>query len=481
MPFPQEKSRSYRENQEVLGGPGQGTVRVPFVDLFVGDTRLALQGLQNANARPEEGFSQRPEQSPFMLLDFNYRLRSSVGVGNEVTITILDPTWDVLEEHLARSLVSQSEISFQFGWMGLDDKFGRTVNGMLLHDYTVTYESPFQGAKVTLIGVDKNIKLSEKRRTKSFPTNWSISRVITEIYKDIDPKVKVVFEPGFVGPLQQGQEALFDPLQQKVGEEFRWFNNLSPLEYIRELLKIAKSATGSSNYIMVTDLDDQGTTIVRIIADNPGTTVVRQYFVGREREGQMIEFSPQVLGSVLLSLGGGRADGISVNTETGSAQKVTSTQDEVGANLANKHVNKTPLSPSGIHELPYSDRKAVGGYTSQYRSRADDYMNNATAVVLGDPNLRPFDQIDVYVLKSNVPGVINEVSDNALVHTSGTYRLSSVDHIISAGTFRTSLEMYRESSNIGNSDFLARIPTSLRTGITEELTIRPSIIDPVNG
>lgn len=457
--MPADFHRSFRQRQEIITGPGRGTVRTPFVDMFVDETIIPLQGNSGFFGAEFQGPTQE-KLSPFMLVDFNYSVVSSIGVGNQVAITILDPNWDVLGDIVANALSNKSSIGFQFGWRGLDDRFGRNVHGLFIHDYNVSYNS-FQGATIQLIAVDRTIQLSQVSKSIAFKANTPISDVIKQIFNIIDPSIEVEI----------------DPIKQVLGEEYRWMNNLSPLEYLKEILRVAKSVKGTSNYIMLTELDETGRTKVKIKADNAHSTVVRKYFMGRDRAGQMIEFSPQVLGSVLLTMGGGRADAVSVDPKTGSAQKVTSTQEENKTGLADKAVLETPKKPTKTHEVPVSDKDSAEGVASEARSRVDNHMNNATAVVWGDPNIKAFDQIDVVVLKSDVPGVVKDISDKYIVRTSGTYVVKSVEHIIQAGLFRTMLELYRESSFVGNGPAQLRLPTSLRTKANEEVVTVPKVID----
>lgn len=432
-------------------------VRTPFVDMFVNDNRIPLQGAPNENAKPSEtNDGAGSELANFMLVDFDYEIKSSIGVGNTVSITILDPGWDAFENMIVETMTQRKEISFQFGWRGQDDKFDRRINGLFVYSYTTTY-LPFQGAKVSLIATDKNVLLSQERKVTPFKANERISDVIKKLYRNIDPSIVVEI----------------DPIKQEIGEEHRWMSNLTTLEYIRELLKIASSPTGSSKYISITDVDEQGRTVVRIKADNPHTNVVGQYFVGRERRGEMIEFTPEVMGSLLLSLGGGRADAVSVSGKTGSARRISSVQEEVGFDHGDKRIHKTPDSPAGVHEVPYENIEHTKGVASQYRAMADNHMFSATAVLLGNTSLKPFQQIDVVVLKSSSPGSTQSLSDQSIVHVSGVYIIDTVEHTISAGSFRTLLELRRSAGFIGENENLARLPTSLQSHKTDEILVTP--------
>jgi hypothetical protein len=313
--------------------------------------------------------------------------------------------------------------------------------------------------------MDRTIQLTHGRKSKSFPADQNIGSVITSLFSEVDPSIEVKV----------------DPIVNPVGEEHRYMANMTPMEYIKELLKIAKSPKGVSKFIWVTDIDETGKTRVQIRADNPGPVVNKQYIVGRQRMGEMLEFVPQVLGSVLLTLGGGRADAVSIDPQTGSARRVTSTQDEVGPTHADKSVFNTPTVPNAVHELPFSNIDDAKGYTSEFRARADDNMNNATALILGDPTLKPFDQIDVIVLKSSVPGTISSISDKDIVHTSGVYRIYSIEHTIAPGMFRSALELYRESSFIGVKENEQRLPVSLRPDKNDVIRVQVEPIDPNNG
>jgi hypothetical protein len=62
------------------------------------------------------------------------------------------------------------------------------------------------------------------------------------------------------------------------------------------------------------------------------------------------------------------------------------------------------------------------------------------------------------VLKSNAPGEDTEaITDRSIVHTSGIYRIDEAEHIISAGMFRTNLNLYRESGFFGAGELGRRL------------------------
>lgn len=430
---------------------GAGTVRTPFVDLFIGGQRINLQGGRQFSGQDIQKAIREASDvapSPLFLSDFSYSVRNGVGVAQEVTLTVIDPNWDYLENLLATNIKARDNISFNFGWRGIDDRTGGSLTtGFHLNNYTVSYV-PFQGAKVQLVGVDKSVVLSYSRLQKAFAPNTRIDQVIKQVIEGSDPNL----------------EAVVETMEQPIGSEHNRMENLTAVEYVHHLLRIAKGrgllqdgVPTNSDFVMRTEAGEAGKTRVIISSDTPRRSVVRNYVVGRERMGQMIEFSPQVLGSIVLSLGGGKQQGASVDPESKNVRHVTSTSLEDQPATGDVTVHRVPDAPQQFHELPFSALADVEGFTKGSRASLDKHQFPATAVVWGDTGLKPLDQIHVTVLKSNVPGVVESTTDRSIVHVSGVYRIQEVEHLIAAGMFRTNLILYRESGFIGAGEVRARL------------------------
>ena len=430
-------------------------VRTPFVDMYIGGNRINLQGGRQFSGKDvKKAFADATSVSPhpLFLLDFTYSVTNGVSVTQEATITILDPNWDYLEGLLAQSVKAQRSISFNYGWRGIHDKsLGNLSTGLLLKNFTVSY-LPFQGAKISLVVVDKGVVLSYSRLGLHFPSTHRIDQVIKSAIESSDPDL----------------EAVVETMSQQVGTEHNQMYDLSTMEYVQHLLSIAKGKGSvqdgvptNSDFVMRTEAGDSGKTRIVISSDVPRRSVVANYVVGREVMGEMIEFSPQVMGSIILSLGGGKQVGIGVDPETKSVRKVMSTHLEDQPRTGDVTVHPVSAQPNQYHQLPFSSLADIEGFTKGNRATIDKNQFPATAVVLGNPLLKPLDQINVVVLKSNASGAVDQVTDRSLATTSGVYRILEVEHIISAGMFRSNLTLYRESGFIGAGELGIRLAINL--------------------
>ncbi len=445
---------------------GAGSARTPFVDLFIGNHRLSLQGGRPNSEGRDVIRSEVPEATafPLYLVDFRYATRNATGASQEVTLTVLDPNWDYLESLIASNVRARQSFSFNFGWRGIHDRTGSVPIQFVMKNFTVSY-LPFQGAKISLQGLDAAVALSFARLTGAFFPTRRIDDVIKGVIESVDPNFEVEI----------------DPIEQTIGAENNRLENRTAAEYVYHLLKIAKGSGlgGSSNYIIRTERGSTpGKTKILIKTDIPRKHVIRNYVVGREREGTMFEFSPSAVGSVVLSMGGGKASGASVDPKTKKVIKVTSTHLDDLPRTGDVTVNEVPKEDVSFTELPFSDLADVQGFTKGAREEIDSHQYYATAVVLGDPGLTPQQQIHVKVLKSNAPGAETDaVTDRSVVHTSGVYRIEEAEHIISAGMFRTNLNLHRESGFFGAGEKGARLEILLDAGVPNTVGVRAQNLD----
>jgi hypothetical protein len=465
--LPQSSRAKVAQAREHVGA----VVRTPFVDLFIGGQRINLQGGRQFSGQDiQKAMREAPVASPapLFLSDFRYEITNGVRVGQEVGITIIDPNWDYLENLIATNIQARDSINFNFGWRGIDDKHdGNITTGFVLKNYTVSYV-PFQGAKVSLVGLDRSVILSYARLQKAFPPTTRLDSVLKQVIEASDPRL----------------EAKIETMEQVIGEEHNRMHNQTAMEYISHLLMIAKGkgrlqdgVPTNSDFVMRTEPGEAGKTRVVISSDTPRRTVVENYVVGRERQGEMLEFTPQLLGSVVLSLGGGKQVGASVDPESKNVRKVTSTHLEDQPRVGDVTVHPVPEQPTQFHELPFTALADVEGFTKGARAAIDKNQFPATAVVRGDTRLKPLDQINVIVLKSNSPGVVDRVTDRSIVHVSGVYRIDTVEHLISAGIFRTNLTLYRESGFVGAGELGIRLAINL-DNITEGYQrIKAAVVD----
>lgn len=452
-----------KEQLDGIGGPGQGNLRIPFVDLFILGTRIPLlDSGRDVPGPPLPGQNRvvQAVEKPLLLVDFRYYLKSKIGAANNVSMTIIDPNWDYLENLMMANLKARGEFTFEYGWrQDSNVRQGARISGLLLRSYTVTY-LPFQGARIQIDAVDKTVQMSFERLTRAFGVTQKISSIIRSLISEVD-----------------GVECDVEEMEQVVGPEHNRMENQTRIEYIMHLLEVAKSqSTSGADFIAKVIPAGPTSVVLKIFSDIVQNSASKTFIVGRERQGRMIDFSPSVLGSVLLSMGGGKAIATGVDGKTKNIVKVTTTDND-DLTTHPERVNPTPNEAQAVYELPLTRPSDIEGFVKGMRGRIDKVAFNATATLLGDTSMEPFKHINIVVLKSNVPGQATRVSDKDVVHVSGYYRIKTVEHIIQPGMFRTLITLYRESGFAGAGKAGKQIPISF--DIQDETDLVRKIVNPL--
>ncbi len=407
---------------------GTGTLRTPFVELYLGGRKLPLI---DVGAQFDQLFNladPTPTKPKLLLIDFRYLLKTATSSANEVTITILDPQHDYLLNILSSQDSATEPFSFRFGWVGIDDQTGRRYPDFTVKDYSIAYSNSFEGARITLQGVDAGYELYTKEVSASFDPTTPISAVIESVIRqsssNLEPDVEAITIP-------VGKHAIIP--------------QISPLKYINHLLRIAQSgAKANSTYTVEFEPTLLGKTKMIIRSDGVDEKAIKKYVWGREKMGTLIDYQVDISGATYLASGAARAAAIAVDPLTKNTVQASSTQAE-DASTDKKKVLRTPIDPTKVYTVPWSNSDELSGFLQGVRQDADKNSVHCRGVVHGDTDLRPVKQIVVQVLRSNPLGTVNPINDNSLLLTSGVWKLYSVEHIITAGTFRTLFTGYRNS------------------------------------
>lgn len=415
--------------------PGTGTVRLPFVELYIGGARLPLLDVGTFFDGVENPLSATPVKPRLLLIDFNYKLSATLSTGNELSLTILDPQWDFLTNILATTDSTRVPFSVRFGWTGIDDRLGRRYPDLFVHSFSIAYSNSFEGTRLTIEGTDAGFELYTREVSAAFDPETSISKVICDVIEASSPL------------LIPEVEAITTP----VGEH-GMITQMSPYKYIKHLLKIAKSGSqANSTYTVQFQPGPLGKTRVVIRSDGVEDKAIKKYTFGREKMGTMIDFAVDIEGPIYLAAGAAKAAALAVNPQTKQAVVATSTQGE-DTSADEKKVLRTPIDPGKIYTVPWGQPDELSGFLQGLRQQSDKHTVFCRGTVHGDTELEPTKQIVVQVLRSQVPGKVAKVTDSSFVHTSGVYKLDTVEHIIAAGEFRTLFTGYRNSLITGAED-----------------------------
>ena len=446
---------------------GQEALRTPFVDLFIDNERIPLLDATKSKEVPEDSSNQQTIGTNVLLLqNFNYKVQSKLGAANDVSFDILDPNYDYLTSILARRDQLDRRFSFQFGWRGINDRVNARRIRCRLLNYSITESCGFQGSKINLRGIDELSQLWTGTLTGEFPADATISEAITAVISatssDYIPEVERIDIP--------------------LGEEFRRIEaGTTPLKYIETLLMVANSTRGSAEFVKSIEPGRDGKTIVKIRAKVPDKEISRKYILHREKEGRLISLNVNVPGLQLMGNAGGMVSGTAIDPRSKRVISVTSTQRE-DHREGDRRINNIPDIPTAIYQVPWSQTGLLQGFTKGMRERADSIQYDAQAELYGDAGIVPLMHIMIVVLKSQVPGQVSSISDKSVVSTSGIYRVHSVDHTITAGVFRTHLDLWKNAGLHGASTdgrpvlLDARVLDETSVNIGDNLFLTPEAI-----
>jgi hypothetical protein len=418
--------------------------------MFFGDESLLLLDKTNKEYNPN---------TP-LLTEFSYELKSTSG--NQLTVTLIDPTWDYVEK-LAQA--STSKFSFRFGWRAITPRHDRPLAspriGMILTDYTVDFSSPHGGAVITLFAMDTRIVLSWLPLT-----NFAVApdTLISDAIEMAVHYVKTSGVPGSEGLAVR----VVPPSRNTVDNKYNRGNCVSALRYIQHLMGIMEPADGSKqgSYVMTavpSGTSGSKTSLLisprRIEQDR----AVRSYLWGRDRTGEMLSYSPKYKGSTLFGMGGMEVEVTGVDPMTKQTKKGSSSR--VDQQVEGPRLDKKSFGATKCHHTAENDKKNLDRYAENRRDRVDSLVYEAEAVVEGDIDIKPQQIVKIVTLKSSASqgSVQNVRKEDILGLASGIFRVMSVSHVISPGTFRTSLSLHRTAAYDGDVPAAKTIYRPLKT------------------
>lgn len=429
-------------------GAGQGTVRVPFVEMYLRGQSIPLLDAGNFFDQNKDLRDPLPRKPVLLLLDFRYVLTGTNGYGNDVSLTILDPQGDYLMALLINANSDNAAFTLRFGWRGIDDQVGGRFPELFVTGVSAKQDTGFEGVQWEIRAVDAGYALFTQEVSHAFDPRAAISDVITEVLERTSdrysPEVESITTP--------------------VGNGHNRMENVTPFAYIESLLQVASGGPGAtSDYRTVFKSGSFGKTRIIITSDKINDGITRRYIFGRENQGTMLEFRPHVEGILYLAAGAAKSIARGVDPRTKKSFVRTSSQQE-DSSTEQRKINETPHNPGKVYMVPWQNREHAEGFIQGMRQMMDNHTMFADAVVYGDTGLLPLDQISILALRPGSTDKVEGINDKAILFYSGIYKIERVEHLISAGTFQTQMHLYRNSSPFGAEPAISKknVDTSVK-------------------
>lgn len=426
---------------------GAASGRIPFVELSLNTGPNSAVQIPLLDARNDAAATQFVSNGTtisgprLFLMSLVHSMQNTESGGNSLTLTVLDPNWDYLSTLLAGTYASQERVfSVRYGWRHV--KHLSTPSLVVEQSRTASFFvvdigmelTPFRGAQVVIHGRDQTVTMMETQVSRAFAPTETISNVITQLITDY------------------GMIPVVADIPIPVGDSCR-MENITAHAYITELLKLARTAEGASNFQIYSYADVSGKTTVYVqpaFGSTPSGKAKALYVLGRDRTGEMLSFAPNMNNKLLLAFGGGRVTATYVDPITKKAERVTSTQSEDKCTAPYRAI-KTPTQPSLVVESPY-DLAVAQAQGAAYRQTADSMQYAGSSVVVGNTKLLPRDYIDIVVMKggASFEAVKSLSASDIHLFSSGRWQLWGVSHQIdSSSGFQTHLDLRRMSGFVG--------------------------------
>ena len=386
---------------------------VPFAWLWIGGTPITVDDL---TGRPKhlESFSCTFEVENLGYFDFQ----------------LFDPDYDFVETQVAKS---EGECTFQFGYA--DGKKSPVYNGTIL-EYVP--EFLYDGIRIHMRGTLSGLKLGEVQRTRAW-SDKSISDIVTQIAEDngfevdVDDTKKVKFR----------EDLDVTDLQHKS-----WNQHGSDWQFI--LTKLQKQAVreedDAGGYIFYIDED---TNTIHFHPPRYEEDKVRT-FVWRDKKTEIIRFRPNYNGNILARLFTGGvtaapsmdAEHSETNLNAESIDKGTGKgkSTDPNANMTRKPSIDVPDTPSARVVKDWNDKYMAGNESKFWWYRAA-WMSAFTGEleIVGDPTVKPYEKYEIQVAKKT----------GGMHWTSGLYWCRRIEHKIQAGSYTTTLFVWRSDEKSG--------------------------------
>lgn len=366
---------------------------------------------------------------PKYIQDFSYT-RETNDAANDFEMSLFDHSAIELENELSKGY---EDVEFEYGWLNgpRSEKFRARIS-----DYSLSFEGG--GASLQVNGISKIVKSHGSGRSFTYKKDGNPMKIHEIIYNIAEYegwRIGIVEECKPVYNKEDTEEGESSEESEKTFVQ----KGESSTKFILNKLKEAAVSkdTGKSGYVLWFD-DKMDKTVINFSSPKYGEPNKKYVYRMNAENPNIINFSPNFSGTLMLSQGAGEVESRYVDTLSNDLMYTKRTEeDDKDFVKAERKKMDTEGYRNGIITSSATEDE-VNKKLNSLRTRVSEAYG-ATLEILGDPELKVFETIIVIVL----------TSEGYIHHTSGIYLVREIKDSIDSGSFTSTLELTRDTSKVG--------------------------------
>lgn len=345
--------------------------------------------------------------------------------GDEFSLELFDPTWDLLESSLLPTLHHKRQISFRWGYGA--DRMTKPRYGKIR---SITPGAVTRvGARFTIKGLDEGSMTAVSKKPKAY--RGKISEIVVGIAK----------EEGWTSEVTETDDVLEANKRDKKGKFPKvWVRGKrTVLEFVNMLAQRARSGKTPGAFLAYFDSSVKPPVLHFHPAKGFQKPISRSYVVQTGRMGEVISFDPEVDAGAFTAAGLSEVKLLFQDPHTREQKEMGTSAPEFKDGVA---VGKHPHVEGGVevdYSLPPMTEEEMKARLMVFYDRLSNVAMTATLEVVGDPDLQPNSLVKVLLLTPRgIP-----------YYTSGIYLCHTVTHKIQGGSYTCSLALNRNAVGVG--------------------------------
>lgn len=355
------------------------------------------------------------------LQDFSYTRDSGTGV-NKFEATIYDETGYQIEQNI---IDGREDVKFRYGWT--NGAKSPMYNAMIL-DYSMNIDNA--AATLSINGMSNIASSHSEGRKFTYTDENDNAMPIKDIIMSIADREGWDVKASEIPEMEEVKNS------NDERKTFIQDNQPSTLFIKNKLMPYAKTKdSGKSGFMMY--FEDKGEKPTLNFRPVSYTSPKKTYKINT-RDTNVISFSPDFSGKILMSTGASTIHGSYTNSLSNDMFSVENRgipydRQEVAENKTYDNKSTLPAIKSSSSE----DEAEKEQNFAMNKSASEAY--SAELEIFGDVELKVFSTVEI----------INVLRSGKLHHTSGIYFVREVKDSIDAGNFTSKLDLIRESSKRG--------------------------------